>query len=113
MEALTFVYNDVVRVSDRRILQRSCDTCTRAAHAGVVIAVAPYASLPSLRVHILMQVSQYLMMQKPVLRRLYLKYSMLLVAAPEKAFKMARPQFAKFVKDGKVGFPRLICLHPP
>merc|ERR1711871_842996 len=46
-----------------------------------------------------LRVAHLMIHQKVVLRRLYLKYSMILVSSPEKAFQMSRPQFVRFVKD--------------
>jgi len=46
-----------------------------------------------------LQLAKYLDGVRHILRRAYLKYSMILVSQPEKAFQMSRPQFGRFVKD--------------
>lgn len=49
-----------------------------------------------------MEVANFLFKKKSTIRHLYLKYSMLLVSSPDKAFQMSRAQFIKFVKESGI-----------
>jgi len=45
------------------------------------------------------RVAETLIRHKITIRRLYLKYSIILVSAPDKCFQMSRSQFVRFIKD--------------
>ena len=50
--------------------------------------------------------TELLIKWKQTMRKLYLKFSLVLVSAPEKAFLMSRQQFSRFVKDS--GLEKLV-----
>jgi len=53
-----------------------------------------------------LRTTELLIKWKQTMRKLYLKFSLVLVSAPEKAFLMSRQQFSRFVKDS--GLEKLV-----